>query len=144
MSADARQSRPAGDGAALAPWRPAQAQALIADLSDHLIAITAGFSGTKVLLFGAIEGDGDIVVILRGPATTTLVRRKARVAGIWVNRRQITFSNVPALYYLSSSKPITEITTPSVRQRHQIGVEICACRPTPRPARRRSRSFAPG
>lgn len=109
--------------AALAPLRPAYAQALIADLSDHLIAITAGFSGTKVLLFGAIEGDGDIVVVLRGPPTTTVVRRKARVAGIWINSRQITFSNVPALYYLSSSKPLTEVTTPSVRQRHQIGVE---------------------
>jgi uncharacterized protein (TIGR02186 family) len=107
---------------ALAP-RAAQAQALVADLSDHLIAITAGFSGTKVLLFGAIEGDGDIVVVLRGPATTTSVRRKARVAGIWVNRREITYGNVPALYYISSSRPITEITTPSVRQRHQIGVE---------------------
>jgi uncharacterized protein (TIGR02186 family) len=109
--------------AALAPWRPAHAQALIADLSDHLIAITAGFSGTKVLLFGAIEGDGDIVVVLRGPPTTTVVRRKARVAGIWINSRQVTFSNVPALYYLSSSRPLTEVTTPSVRQRHQIGVE---------------------
>jgi len=109
--------------AALAPPRPAHAQALIADLSDHLIAITAGFSGTKVLLFGAIEGDGDIVVVLRGPPTTTVVRRKARVAGIWINSRRITFSNVPALYYLSSSKPLTEVTTPSVRQRHQIGVE---------------------
>jgi uncharacterized protein (TIGR02186 family) len=109
--------------AALAPLRPAHAQALIADLSDHLIAITAGFSGTKVLLFGAIEGDGDIVVVLRGPPTTTVVRRKARVAGIWINSRQVTFSNVPALYYLSSSRPLTEVTTPSVRQRHQIGVE---------------------
>lgn len=109
--------------AALAPARPAHAQALIADLSDHLIAITAGFSGTKVLVFGAIEGDGDIVVVLRGPPTTTVVRRKARVAGIWINSRQITFSNVPALYYLSSSRPLTEVTTPNVRQRHQIGVE---------------------
>ena len=37
----------------------ARAQALIADLSEHLIAITAGFSGTDVLLFGATEGEGD-------------------------------------------------------------------------------------
>ena len=101
---------------ALAP-RAAQAQALIADLSDHLIAITAGFSGTKVLLFGAIEGDGDIVVVLRGPATTTTVRRKARVAGIWVNRREITYGNVPALYYISASRPIS----PGVRTHSPAG-----------------------
>jgi uncharacterized protein (TIGR02186 family) len=109
--------------AVLAPLRQAHAQALVADLSDHLIAITAGFSGTKVLLFGAIEGEGDIVVMLRGPTATTLVRRKSRVAGIWLNRRQVSFEDVPQLYYLASSRPIGEIATPSVRARHQIGVE---------------------
>ena len=37
--------------------RMALAQAVVADLSDHLIAVTTGFSGTKLLLFGAIDGD---------------------------------------------------------------------------------------
>jgi hypothetical protein len=32
---------------------PARAQALVADLTSHLVAITTGFTGTSVVLFGA-------------------------------------------------------------------------------------------
>jgi hypothetical protein len=61
---------------------PARAQPLVFDLSSHLIAITTGFSGTELLLFGATEGEGDVIVTLRGPETTAVVRKKSRVAGI--------------------------------------------------------------
>ena len=44
--------------------RPASAQAVVADLSDHLIAVTTGFAGTKLLLFGAIEGDAADVLCM--------------------------------------------------------------------------------
>ena len=64
------------------PIGQARAQALVADLSDHFIAITTGFVGADVLLFGAIEGDGDVVVVLRGPSGKEVVRRKGRVAGL--------------------------------------------------------------
>jgi uncharacterized protein (TIGR02186 family) len=102
---------------------PARAQALVADLSDHLIAITAGFAGTDVLLFGATEGEGDVIVILRGPEAPAVVRRKARVVGIWVNTERIAFSGAPAFYRVAASRPIEEITNPALRARHQIGVD---------------------
>src|SRR3546814_79845 len=60
-------------------------QELVADLSDHEVAITTGFTGAELLLFGAVEGEGQIVVVVTGPRQTTTVRRKARVAGIWMN-----------------------------------------------------------
>ena len=44
------------------------AQGLVADASRHLVAITTGFVGTKVLLFGATEGEGDVIIVVRGPA----------------------------------------------------------------------------
>jgi hypothetical protein len=82
---------------------PARAQALIADLPSHPIAITTGFAGTELLLFGATEGEGDVVVIVRGPDGETSVRRKARVAGIWINRDELRFSGVPTFYRIASS-----------------------------------------
>ncbi|HEX6977844.1 MAG TPA: TIGR02186 family protein [Alphaproteobacteria bacterium] len=100
-----------------------RAQPLVADLSEHLIAITTGFAGTDVLLFGATEGEGDVIVILRGPESPTIVRRKARIAGIWVNREQVTFTGAPSFYRLAASRPLDEITTPALRARHQIGVD---------------------
>ncbi|HEX2113413.1 MAG TPA: TIGR02186 family protein [Alphaproteobacteria bacterium] len=102
---------------------PVRAQALVADLSDHLIAITAGFAGTDVLLFGATEGEGDVIVILRGPEAPVVVRRKTREVGIWVNTERIAFSGAPAFYRVAASRPLDEITNAALRARHQIGVD---------------------
>lgn len=100
-----------------------RAQSLVADLSEHLIAITTGFSGTDVLLFGSTEGEGEVIVILRGPDTPVVVRRKERIAGIWINRDQVTFSGAPSFYRIAASRPLEEITTPELRAKHQIGID---------------------
>ena len=115
--------------AAFAPQQ-ARAQALVADLSSHLIAITAGFAGTELLLFGATEGEGDVVVLIRGPDSDVAVRRKARVAGIWINTETLSFANVPSYYRVASSKPLDEIVTPALRQRHQIGSDFLRLAPS--------------
>ena len=103
---------------------PAARAQLVADLSEHLIAITTGFVGTDVLLFGAIEGSGDVVVVVRGPQRTEIVRRKARIAGIWVNEREMALNNVPAFYVVASAKPLNEILSPVARMRHEIGFDF--------------------
>lgn len=102
---------------------PAARAQLVADLSEHLIAITTGFVGTDVLLFGAIEGPGDVVVVVRGPSRTEIVRRKARIAGIWVNEREMALQNVPSFYAVASAKPLTEILSTVARTRHEIGFD---------------------
>jgi uncharacterized protein (TIGR02186 family) len=110
-------------GAWLAAGLPAAAQDLVADLSNHLIAITTGFTGTDVVMFGATEGTGDVVIIVRGPLSDATVRRKARVAGIWVNRDSMVFTNVPSYYALASSKPVDEIASPATLELHEIGFD---------------------
>lgn len=114
--------------AALAAGR-AGAQALVADLSSHEIAITTGFSGTELLLFGATEGEGDVVVVVRGPASTVNVRRKSREFGIWINTESAAFGGVPSFYRVAASKPLEQITSPGLRQRHQIGIEAIRAEP---------------
>jgi len=100
----------------------AAAEPLIADLTSHLIAITTGFTGTNVVLFGSTDGTGDIIVVVRGPERDTIVRRKSRVAGLWINKRQVTFTSVPSYYAVFSSRPLEEIAPPSVQALHQIGL----------------------
>ena len=101
----------------------ARAQPLVADLSRHLIAITAAFDGTEVLLFGTVERGADVVVVVRGPAETAVVRRKSRTLGVWLNTESVRFENVPSFYALASSGPIDGLLPPAVRARHGIGVE---------------------
>jgi uncharacterized protein (TIGR02186 family) len=73
---------------------PASAERLITSLSSHQVLVSSSFTGTELVLFGAIERDGatvvrkggyDIVVTVSGPRETLVVRRKDRVAGIWTN-----------------------------------------------------------
>jgi uncharacterized protein (TIGR02186 family) len=106
----------------LAALRPAAAQPLVADLTSHLIGISTSFTGTSVVLFGAIDGPGDIVAAIRGPANDIVVRRKGRLGPIWINTKQVTFTDVPGFYGLAASRPVGEVTTPAVRALHQIGL----------------------
>lgn len=100
----------------------AKAQEIVADLSDHLIAITTGFTGTDVVLFGAIDQPGDVIVVVRGPAEPVTVRWKTRVAGIWINTDSVTFNGVPSFYAVGANRPIEDITTEAVLARHGLGL----------------------
>ncbi len=127
--------------ASVAGGRIAAAASLVADLSDHLIAITTGFTGTDVLLFGAKEGPGEVVMIVRGPAGGISVRKKSRIAGIWMNTERVTFSNVPSFYAVASSAPLAEIAPPSVLARHQIGFDQLKLQVPPNVEPERLRDF---
>lgn len=101
---------------------PARAQPVIADLSDHLIAITTAFAGTDVLLYGAVENPGgDIVVLVFGPEEEVRVRRKARLLLFWLNAEEVTFRGVPSFYAVASSRPLELVASEEVLTRYRIG-----------------------
>jgi uncharacterized protein (TIGR02186 family) len=102
---------------------PARGQDLVADLSSHLIAVTTGFAGTSLLLFGATQGDGDVVVVVRGPDRPETVRRKRRTLGLWVNRDSYAFAAVPSFYAIAASRPLTEILPEATRRRLELGLD---------------------
>jgi uncharacterized protein (TIGR02186 family) len=109
--------------AAAVVWvRSAVAAELVASLSNHLVAITTGFTGSSVLLFGAIDGTGDVVVVVRGPEATEVVRRKARRLGIWMNEQEVIFDNVPGFYAVASSRPLSLVFPDGLAALYQIGV----------------------
>ena len=105
------------------PAAPGRAADLVADLSKHLVAITTGFTGSDVLLFGAVEGKGDVIIVVRGPSTEIVVRKKGRVGGIWINRQRETYKDVPAYYAVAATKPIAKLIPNSLAQTEQIGAD---------------------
>jgi uncharacterized protein (TIGR02186 family) len=105
------------------PIRQASAQALVADISEHLVAITAGFTGTDVVVFGAAEGEGDVAIVVTGPERDVTVRHKGRIAGIWVNQDELQFVGVPLFYLVATSRPLDELAPPEVLKRHSIGLD---------------------
>ncbi len=111
------------------PAQTASASPLVADLSEDLIAITTGFIGTEVLLFGATAGAGDIIVVVRAPESQVVVRRKARVGGVWINADSLTFEKVPGFYHVAASRPLAELLPETVLALEQIGAENITLRP---------------
>ena len=103
--------------------RTALADALVADLSEHLVKIDLGFTGKQVLLYGAIEGEGKVVVVVQGPREPMTIRRKARVAGVWANDASVTFNDAISFYQVMASAELDEWLPFTLRERHQIGVE---------------------
>lgn len=108
---------------------PADAHRLATGQSEDLISITSDFTGTRVIVFGAMEegrgvahsGEQDIIVILRGPSTPLTVWRKEQIGGIWVNNRSVTFENIPQFYALSSSHPVDDISHDASLEERGIG-----------------------
>jgi uncharacterized protein (TIGR02186 family) len=101
----------------------ATAQALVADLTRHLVAITTGFTGTEVVLFGAIDGPGQVAIVVEGPLSNIVVRRKDSFAGVWINNDSVEFEDVPGYYAVSASAPMAELLSPRALGRHQIGLD---------------------
>jgi uncharacterized protein (TIGR02186 family) len=111
----------------------ARAEDLVSGISQDIIQITSNYTGTDIVVFGAIEraqnAQGrDIVVVVRGPDEPMTVRRRDRVAGIWVNRDAAKFEGLPAYYYLASTEPIARIAPPEALARYGIGLQ--ALRPS--------------
>lgn len=101
-------------------------------ISTNEIAITANFTGADLTVFGALDnadrfllelGQYDIIVALEGPARETIVRKKERVFGIWINRFSMRFEPVPVSYSLSSTLPIDRITREIELSGRTIGIE---------------------
>ena len=96
---------------------------LLIALSTQRIEIDSNFAGTSILLFGATDVAGDVVVSIRGPEEPVVVRRKLRSVGIWVNRESIAFRNVPGYYFVAASGPLEEIAPVELLDRKQLGSE---------------------
>lgn len=101
-----------------------------ADVSSRRIAIESDFAGTHIIIFGAVdnskqrapeEGIYDVVITIRGPKESTVVRRKDKVAGIWINQASRIFENVPSYYSVLSTRPLEEIASPEVLAEHRLG-----------------------
>ncbi|MBA4099422.1 MAG: hypothetical protein C0484_21960 [Rhodospirillum sp.] len=101
---------------------PAAAKGIVADVDDHLVEITTDFAGQDILVFGAIDGPGDVILVMRGPAGRVAVHQKDRFAGIWVNAESIEFDDVPSLYGVASSRPLFEILPNEMLDRYQLGI----------------------
>ena len=87
---------------------------MTAEVSTDLVQINTGFDGMNLLLFGTTNGANDIIIVIKGPLETYIIRKKTRVASIWINTEKVTIENVPTFYALASTRPLNQIAAQSI------------------------------
>jgi uncharacterized protein (TIGR02186 family) len=110
---------------------PVWAEQLVSGISQDLIQITSNYTGSDIVVFGAVEGDQntdnrtprDVVVVVRGPDTSINVRRRDRVAGVWINHDAANLSGMPSYYFLASTRPLKEIAPHDALVHYNIGLQ---------------------
>lgn len=114
------------------PPAPGPAERIEADVSTRTIAITSGYSGAEILVFGTIEnsrqpsaesGFYDVVVVVEGAPEPLMVRKKGRVAGLWVNSKTFNFNAVPSYYAVASTRPLEEFADVAALEENGIGLD---------------------
>lgn len=117
---------------------PLPKEIIEADVSTRTIAVTSGFTGTEIVVFGSVvnsrqpsaeAGYYDVVVVLEGMATPLVVRRKSNVAGLWINTSAVAFESVPSYYAIASTRPIDEIADEALLAQHAIGHDVARLSP---------------
>lgn len=104
---------------------------LVPEVSQHEVQVRQGFTGTELLLFGAILDpagvragrDYDIVVVLKGPSQSIRLREKRKIAGIWINADSTDFRSAPSFFAVASSRPIKQIVDDRTAAIYELGLD---------------------
>jgi len=111
---------------------------LVPEISQHQVRVRQGFTGTELLLYGAIldprgvsaSGGYDIVVVLKGPTSPVQLREKRQIAGMWVNADSSDFRSVPSFFALASSRPIEQIVDERTAAIYELGLDFLQLSPS--------------
>lgn len=105
------------------------AEEIVSGLSQNRVAITANFDGSEILIYGAVKRDApapdelgrmEVIVTVEGPSTPLVIRRKAKVAGIWLNRDSVTIDAAPSFFAVATTGNLDEILSGTEDLRYRI------------------------
>ncbi len=110
---------------------------LVPEISQHEVQVRQGFTGTELLLFGAVldpagqaARDYAIVVVLKGPSEPVRLREKERFAGVWINAESSDFRSVPSFFAVASSAPIDTIVDEKTAAIFEFGTRYIQLSPS--------------
>ncbi|HEX2255549.1 MAG TPA: TIGR02186 family protein [Afifellaceae bacterium] len=109
-----------------------RADTLVSTLSDNVIEITSQFVGSRIVVFGAVReidpGEADasdyqVAVVVEGPSTAVVTRRRERVLGVWTNTDSRRFFAVPSYYVVHLSENLDPGRSQELLSRFRLGLE---------------------
>jgi uncharacterized protein (TIGR02186 family) len=111
---------------------PARAETMVTALSTHRVEITSSYTGARLVIFGTIERDArtisradpyDLIITVKGPRATQIVREKEQLGPIWINRAQRRFIDTPTFAIVASNRGLADILAPEQARRLRLGLE---------------------
>jgi uncharacterized protein (TIGR02186 family) len=92
-------------------------ESLVTGVSRDDVQITADFTGSDILVYGAVLRNSppplgqelDVIVTLEGPPSQVVVRRKERLFGIWINAGAVQLDDVPSYFAIAATRPVEKI-----------------------------------
>ena len=100
-----------------------QAEEVYFDLSQDNIEIKTDFNGKEIIIFGLLKDNHETLLTIKGPPSKMKIQKKDRYLGVWINNKQIIYSNIPTLFFLSSSSKIDKILPTSTLINENLSFE---------------------
>jgi uncharacterized protein (TIGR02186 family) len=105
-------------------------ETIVAGLSQNLISITTSFTGSEILIYGAIKREKpiptdaplEVIATVQGPSGPLTVRRKERRFGIWMNVDAVSISRAPSFYAIASTVPLDQALSETENLRRKITI----------------------
>ena len=79
------------------------------DISENNIKIETNFIGKEVIIFGILNNDQETILTIKGPEKNAVIQKKERILGFWFNTKQITYNQIPSIFFIASSNEIEDI-----------------------------------
>jgi len=79
------------------------------DISENNIKIETNFIGKEVIIFGILNDNQETILTIKGPEKNAVIQKKERILGFWFNTKQITYNQIPSIFFIASSNKIEDI-----------------------------------
>lgn len=108
----------------------ALAENIVVGLSESSVSISTDFSGSEIIVYGAVRREApapdgpplEVIVTVQGPSLPQTIRRKDRVAGLWINAASVVIDSAPSFYAVATTRPLAGILSETEDQRHRISI----------------------
>ncbi|MGY8976280.1 MAG: TIGR02186 family protein [Alphaproteobacteria bacterium] len=103
-------------------------EALLSQVLNEDINITASFDGAKIIVYGAIDpklyNDSVIIITILGPRSKLKVSKKKKYFGVWlVSANNTKLLNAPGYYAMATNNTNFTIADSTLLKENQIGWE---------------------
>jgi len=93
------------------------------DISEDNIKIETNFIGKEVIIFGILNDNQETIMTIKGPEKNAVIQKKERILGFWFNTKQITYNQIPSIFFIASSNEIEDILPTSTIIKEELSFD---------------------